>query len=151
MNNPRFIRTAIEVVETAIKENSPALLGACTPARKPFASYGRAFAGVMPNPPSVLVEPMRTQLGGEGNYLDQQDVVTVLIGLVAGSPEELQDAMLDYVAAVTIAILAARLDAAGTVTRVWPEVQDYGPLYKTGGGFGRFAEVHVVADRAEVL
>ena len=146
-----YIDPVLDAVIAVLQNYTPGLLAAnCTP-RAPFNSIGREFVGIMPSPPQAWVMPVRTEIRDQENTLPQQSVVTVKIGIVGAEPETLVDMALDYVRAVSNAVLMAdpANDWGPNIIRVHPQVQDYGPLYERGTTFARFPEVHLVVTHEE--
>jgi hypothetical protein len=152
VSQPNFIRTALDVVQTIIERDTPALLAAMNKPRDPFRQVGRAYTGQLPNPPAAWVMPRTTAFASEGQLISQADLITVKIGIVGAEPEAIADAALDYVKAVDLALrnaAAGELDA--TVMRIYVVQHDYGPLFGgAAGGFARFPEVHLQVERVEV-
>ena len=148
-----YVRPVVDAVAAVLEKYTPALLAAMETPRDPFREYLRAFTGQLKNPPAVWVMPGRTAIDPEATVLRQQSVITVRIGVTGSEPEDLMDAALDYVRAVSDAVLVASggADWGQDILRVFPEVHDYGPLYTQGKAFARFPEVHLVADHAELM
>jgi len=150
MADPVYIRMALDAIGAVLEARTPALLAGM--GRAPFTGIKRAFSGQMLNPPMVWIEPRKTAIDDTGNPPQQHASVTVVVGVMAGDPEALLDAALDYVRAVTLAIeQAGGAEWGDNITHVHPSEMDYGPLF-TGdkGGFAKFPMVHVEVEMTEV-
>jgi len=151
-----YIGPVLDAVIAVLQKYTPDLLTALSDSndtpRAPFTLIGREFIGILPSPPQAWVMPVRTEIRDQENTLPQQSVVTVKIGIVGGEPEAMVDMALDYVRAVSDAVLMAdpANDWGANIIRVHPQVHDYGPLYERGTTFARFPEVHLVVTHEEL-
>jgi len=144
-----YLRPVLDAVQAVLEKYTPGLLAALN--RPPFVEFLRVFTGQLKNPPTAWIMPRRTAIAEEPTALEQKSEVMVKIGVLGSEPEEVVEASLDYVKAVTDAVLMAdpAADWGINILRVHPQIQDYGPLQDQGRTFARFPEVHLIIDHAE--
>ena len=146
----QYMRTALDVVQSILISDTPALLAAMTTPRDPFTSVGRAFVGLAPAPPQCWVMPQRTTPKTEGTIVASASEITVKAGIVGAEPEMVADAAIDYINAIDMALRdALPQEFDFTVLRIHIQEHDYGPLYERGKTFARFPEAHLVVHMEE--
>ena len=146
----QYMRTALDVVQSILINDTPALLAAMTTPRDPFTSVGRAFVGLAPAPPQCWVMPQRTTPKTEGTIVASSSEITVKAGIVGAEPEMVAEAALDYINAIDMALRDVAPQALNVaVLRICIQEHDYGPLYERGKTFARFPEAHVIVHMEE--
>jgi hypothetical protein len=153
-----YISLAVREVQRAIREGTPALLGATE--LPELTSVERIFTGMAKNPPQAWVMPMRSQFGAEGSLINQVHQLTVKIAVTGGEPELVGEAALRYVWAVDEAIRGWGLPTMtiggqptawdARVMRVFVTEHDYGPVWEKDRTFARLPELHLAVQMSEV-
>lgn len=119
-----------------------------------FQLVGKAWNGLLVNPPSAWVMPGRTSFPnqGEGTTRSQIHAITIRLGLVHSEPDPLVDLALAYVKAVDDAI-------DGMVDTDWPDYvkyamvseHDYGSMWTRGqGSVAMWPDIHCLVEVEEL-
>ncbi|HEX4311884.1 MAG TPA: hypothetical protein VHZ25_17775 [Acidobacteriaceae bacterium] len=120
----------------------------------PFATIGRAWTGLLVNPPGAWVMPGRTAFPnqGEGTTRSQIHAITIRLGLTGADPEELTARALAYVQAVDAAI-EELLDVSWPdfVKYVYVVEHDYGSMWTKGqGSVAMWPDIHCQVEVEEL-
>jgi len=117
--------------------------------------------GVIVNPPTAWVIPVRTQFPdqGEGNMRNETHLVTVRLGITGLNPAELTTRTVAYVKAVDLAIncykgwpgMASNAgDGSMLALRAWVMEHDYGPMYKLNNVGAYWPDLHCQVEVEEL-
>jgi hypothetical protein len=141
-----YLRAAVAVIDGCLQARTEKLLAAL--GRPAIADWRHADTGVMQNPPTVWVTPLRNAIEEEGQGITQSGQVMVIIGLTGTDPEDLVAAAMDYVAAVTDAI-ESMAEWTDNIRHVHPGQQDYSARFRRGAGFAIFPTVVLTVETTE--
>ena len=148
MSEQLFIQLALDQVQAALVCGTEALLTSRN--REAFNSFNRMFVGMAQNPPQLWVMPERTVLAEEGSMIASVSDLRVAAAVVAGEPEQVVLAAVDYVWAIDQALRYPAKPWDARIMRVFVGSHEYGPVYVRTSGFARYPEVKVFVQMQEV-
>jgi hypothetical protein len=150
--NAQYITPIVASISAILQSYTPALLASGD--YGPFVDYGFCFTGVVENPPALWVMPVKTNIDDEGTTQKERHEITVKFAVTGSEPDDLVNAAMAYMVALTMAIRSAQVtDWQGGVIplRVLVFEQDYGPTYQREGDSGEISGAALVSrDRGVV-
>jgi hypothetical protein len=149
-----YIKPIIDKVLAVLEARTPALLDAVPLER--FQAFGRLFTGVEENFPALEVMPVRTEFDPEcQGYEHEAHQVQIKLAIMGAEPDQVTDAAMAYVKAVTAALAAswpgdwADLISGGQIQRLFVRAHDYGPLFAREAVLARWPVIDLIIEAVE--